>query len=241
MNVITSFSFFKSDRYEPENIIPKNIQLSLYKMELFSTNKDQILKSLDENNTNVRVLHLPIDCLRFESRNVFDLITLFKEKYQCRRFVIHPNRGINEFVYKYVAENKFRDAILCIENFPYKKRKVIRTPIEIIELCSKFLNIRMTFDTSHADKIWFSHMILPTILKYTEVIHLSNRNEIEKKQHLPINSPEGDLNINKFLNDLKMNRWDGDVVLEYMPEYSNKLEKNAIFVKRLLGLQRGNN
>lgn len=166
------------------------------------------------------------------------MIDLFRSEFECRYFVIHPNKLIKQFV-SFFQTTK-RDAILCIENFQWRKKKVLRTPLEIIDYIN-WINephenpcARMTFDTSHAEEIWFDHRIMSFLLKHISIIHLSNR--IGKKSHLPFNVPGGDLNLVGFVLDLKHKyHWNGDIVLEYMEEHSHKLYKNHQYLKRLLG------
>lgn len=233
ITVSSSYSFFNNERYSTEGMLPPNIQLALYKYELFIEKKNDILKKLDDSQTKVNVLHLPIDCLRYDHKYILEIIQLFHKLYGCIKFVIHPNRGIHSFIDYFLSE-KTTGIKLCIENFPYKKKKRIRTPIEIIEFCIKYPEkFGLTFDTSHADPIWFDYKILYYIIKYTEVIHLSNRKG--KNQHIPFNSQDGDLNLVQFVKDL-VNRygWEGDIVLEYMPEYRNKLYKNTEYIQQLI-------
>ena len=96
--------------------------------------------------------------------------------------------------------------------------------------------LKMVIDTSHIEEIWMSHMIMPTLLRHTSVIHLSNQSK-EKAigKHLPFNHPEGMFNLVSFVRMLKHNyKWEGDLVLEYMPEYKHKLVKNKEYIERLL-------
>ena len=91
----------------------------------------------------------------------------------------------------------------------------------------------MCLDTSHTEDIWFDHRIMSYLLKYTSVIHLSNR--AQRAQHLPFNSEKGDLQLVGFVRELKYKyNWSGDIVLEYMPEYQDKLIKNLMYLRRLI-------
>lgn len=215
------------------NFTPESIQLALYKYEFYKRDKELILSYLDEHKPTIRVVHLPIDSFRYGFLDIEDIIKLFREKYSCKKFVIHPNKGIEYFISKF--NNGKIDVELCVENFQYRKKKRYRTPLDIIDVCIRNAPyITMTLDTSHTDLLWFDHKVLPYILKYTSVIHLSNRSKNE--QHIPFNSPEGELNLIGFIKDLKYRyNWSGDIVLEYLDEYSYKLQRNVHYIKTLLG------
>ncbi len=97
-------------------------------------------------------------------------------------------------------------------------------------------SLKMVIDTSHIEELWMSHMIMPSLLRHTSVIHLSNQSK-EKAigKHLPFNHPKGMYNLVGFVRDLKYKyKWEGDLVLEYMPEHKHKLIRNRDYIKRLL-------
>jgi len=124
------------------------------------------------------------------------------------------------------------------------KKKVFRSPLEIISACQLYNTqlynahsnaLWMTLDTSHIEDVWFDHKIMAYLLKFTKVIHLSNRAK-GIGSHLPFNYSKGELNLVSFVRDLKYKyNWSGDIILEYMEEYSTKLIKNCNYVKKLLG------
>jgi hypothetical protein len=92
----------------------------------------------------------------------------------------------------------------------------------------------MTLDTTHIEDVWYDHKIIRFLLQYTSVIHLSNRAS-GIGEHLPFNHVKGELPLIKFVRELKYQyKWSGDIVLEYMPEYHDKLIKNAKYLERLL-------
>jgi len=68
---------------------------------------------------------------------------------------------------------------------------------------------------------------MPHLLKYTSIIHLSNRSG--GKSHTP--TKEGNINIERFLNSLKTNNWNGDIFLEYGISYKDKLLKDLEWTK----------
>jgi len=208
------------------------IQLSLYDYDKYIQYKDKLFEELDKNKSKINVVHLPLNSLKLDFYKIIDMIKVFKENFGCDLFVIHPNKGICNFIKeisKMNIEMLLGDICLCIENFPWRKKKELRSPLQIIDE-----NVKLTLDTSHTEEIWFDHKIMSYLLKNIRVIHLSNR--IGRNQHLPFNIYNGDLNLMKFIRELKIYKWQGDIVLEYMPEYSYKLFNNYNYLRGLLGV-----
>jgi sugar phosphate isomerase/epimerase len=233
IQVSVSYGFGEDNRYNLENI-PDNIQWALYKYEMF---KETDLEFLERNNINVNVVHLPLDTLKRDIGDMLDLMNLINKKVKTRKFVIHPNKFIISFLDYFVDYmGEYPRYQLCVENFQWRKKKELRSPLEILEWCIKYPNhIGMCIDTSHTEETWFDHKIITHLLiPHTKVIHLSNRNDAERKQHMPFNTGNGNLNLMGFINHLKFIKWKGDLVLEYMAEYREKLYKNYFFLKEYL-------
>jgi len=233
INVSISYGFGDDNRYHSENI-PESIQLALYKYENYVKYRDTIFGSLEENNTNVRVTHLPLDTLKLPEENICKMINQIFEKTGCVKYVVHPNNGMSYFVDQFF-QRCHSQTTLCIETFGWRSNKNLRSPLEIIEFMYNHQpSLRMTVDTSHIEELWFDTKIMPFLLRHTSVIHLSNRAK-GYGQHLPFTSPHGNLNLVKFVKDLKYRyKWEGDIVLEYMPEHRHKLYKNAKYLKTLV-------
>lgn len=244
IDVAISYGFGGENRYNLPQV-PESIQLALYKYELYEKYKDELIKAVHESGARVPVIHLPIDSLRRDFKDTEAIIDMGVKEFGCQNYVIHPNKFIQGFVESYLQNPKHiatwgPSVKLCIENFQWRKNKVYRSPLNIIE---RILNqpeygnrkyLGMVFDTSHADEIWFDHRILPFILKYTDVIHLSNRAK-GLSDHMPFNDPRGKLNLMQFVNDLKRRyKWNGVIVLEYMETYQDKILKNYELLKRLV-------
>jgi len=230
ITISISYGFGKNNRYNIETI-PKNIQLAIYKYEEFLESN---LKILHENNINVNVVHLPLDTLKKDQYEMIEFMNALRYKIGVKKFVIHPNKTIKSFV-EYWMSFQAKDPTyqLCIENFQWRMKKELKSPLEILEYCITYPNhIKMCLDTSHTEEIWLDHKILNTLLRYVSVIHLSNRQG--KKQHMPFNSSKGDLNLMAFVNNLKFVKWSGDIVLEYMPEHQHKLFKNYQFLREIM-------
>jgi len=233
INISVSYGFGDDNRYHTENV-PSSIQLALYKYKNYVKYQDAIFKSVEENNTKLRVTHLPLDTLKLPEENICTMINKIFEKTGCVKYVIHPNKGVNHFVDQFFFRCHSQTK-LCIETFGWKSNKYLRSPIEIVEFILIYQpSLQMVIDTSHIEELWFDPKIMSLLLRYTSVIHLSNRAK-GHGQHLPFTSPVGDLNLVKFARDLKYKyKWDGDIILEYMPEHQHKLYKNAKYLESLV-------
>lgn len=232
INVSVSYGYGEDNRYSMP-WIPTNVQLALYKYDVFMQSREQIYLHLLENDIKVRVVHLPLDTLKTPFNKIVDMMNEVFDRTGCPLFVIHPNRGIHEFVRNYnVAMQR---PLLSIETFGWKSNKSLRSPLEIIDYVRQFRNgLTMTLDTTHIEELWFDYRIMSHLLKYTRVIHLSNRAK-GVGQHIPFNDSRGSLNLVGFVNDLKGRyKWKGELVLEYMEDYRHKILKNAKYVESLL-------
>lgn len=235
IDVSISYGFGEDNRYALENIPPK-IQLAVYKYDLFMGMKDEVAKAVSRKHTRIKVVHLPLDTLRRSFSDIIALIDFCFNEFGCRKYVVHPNRNIQSFIYSFLQWDT-EGRILCIETFPYRNKKHIRSPLDIMEWCIHYPDhLKMVIDTSHIEEIWMNHMIMTSLLKHTSVIHLSNQSKDKKiGKHLPFNHPDGMFNLVGFVRDLKYRyKWEGDLVLEYMPEHKHKLVKNRDYIERLL-------
>ena len=250
INISTSFGIGDRESLKFLNKVTLPIQLGLYKYEIYEELKYELFDILKEKEIQINVIHLPINILKQKSEVILKMIDTLIGLFGTTTFVIHPNRGIKELIkgwmdimfdkYENIENNPFN---LCIENFQWKRKKVFRSPLEIIEFQLELeqygiyqfapFKISSTFDTSHAEEVWFDYRVIKYILKHTSVIHLSNR--IGKKQHMPFNIQNGDLNLTGFAKQLKRNfNWRGDIVLEYLSDYAHKLTPNYYYLERLL-------
>jgi hypothetical protein len=239
ISVGVSYGFGSDNRYNDSGRIPQNIQLALYKYELYEQQKKKIFKAVSRSHTHVQVVHMPLDFLRHDASLMFDMIKELHDEVGAFQFIVHPNKGIKKFL-QFFIEQQIQDVRLCVENFPWRKKKELRNPLKMIEyinvletIYEREANIDLCLDTSHTDVIWFEYQLMYFLLPYTTVIHLSNREG--RNQHLPFNTGKGDLNLVGFVKDLKGRyNWSGTIILEYMPEHRYKLQPNADYIKRLL-------
>lgn len=214
-----------------------NLQIGFYKKDHFNfARKNHLPQRLKEWKVKIISVHLPVD---LDFRNLDEIrdyaVAAYKEflSEDNACLTLHPKHKIDldYFAFNLMLENLSANLTIALENFPYKRKKSLRTPLDIIEVCTKCNRFFMTLDLGHLQyyDLWLDDKILPYILKYTRIIHLSNRSG--GKTHTPIK--EGDINIEKFLNDLKASKWDGDIFLEYGMNYKDKLLKDLEWVKSI--------
>lgn len=103
------------------------------------------------------------------------------------------------------------------ENFRYKKRKKLLTPLDILKTCG-----RITLDTSHLEQEWFkSEQLFRFLLMSADILHLSQReNNSTSSEHKPIYSP-GMVPTGFILKTLRQFNVK-EIVIEYMPEYIDR-------------------
>ncbi|RLC39250.1 MAG: hypothetical protein DRH33_03295 [Candidatus Nealsonbacteria bacterium] len=78
-------------------------------------------------------------------------------------------------------------------------------------------------------------MIIEDIKKYIrwiEIFHISNFDE--RGQHLPIIWETGEINFRKILEYLQFIKYNGELVLEYLPKYHGLYRLDIVGVKRIL-------
>lgn len=173
------------------------------------------IKSYNMAVLSIHAVQAPITDERF--REWGKEIADFAKTLGVRTITLHPNnvnkdkavqdealRNLEYFTGLYNGEVTF-----CIETFEGKRR--VLTPDETVRL-----NLPMTLDTSHIrdnEKIW-------SLLKgYKENIlnvHLSAKEG--NRQHLPIDSF-----CKEIVNYLIKNKWSGNVILEYLPEFHGRV------------------
>lgn len=112
-----------------------------------------------------------------------------------------------------------KEIIFCIETFEGKRR--VFTPDE-----TAVFNLPMTLDTSHIrnDKeIW---SLLKNYKENIFNVHLSAREG--NKKHLPIDNL-----CKEVVGYLVKNNWEGNVILEYMFEFHDKLLSDLELLKTM--------
>lgn len=206
------------------------IQLSFFKHQDFFKMRHNFIKEVcDSLNINITTVHAPtVDVF---DEDFLEVIEEIKRIYKTSLISIHPQKGelslslakLKDYA-KIFAE---LEVILAYENFPsiVGKRKWICTPSQM----HSYFNLdflKLTFDTSHLDSPSDCIQEMSEVFDKVAVIHLSDKDRA--KEHLPLGS--GCVPYQKFIEYLKRRRFSGPLVLEYMPEYEDRLIED---VKRL--------
>lgn len=211
------------------------IQLGVFHSSVFNDFRLAASEELRKNKIEVVVVHLPIDCARLTPYEIFEIMDYYKDQHGVMKFVIHPNQGIEKFVNDFAIRTPIYE--LCIENFQWRRKKPLRTPLNIHDMCRLADNIKMAFDTSHAEDIWFDKKIFSYFIDKVSIIHLSNRTG--KIKHKPFNCMDGDINLVAFVRDLRREYdWSGVLVLEYSKDYRHKLYENIAYLEKILGIEK---
>ena len=141
----------------------------------------------------------------------------FAKALRVRTITLHPNNvNKDEGTQKKALENleyftslQNDEVIYCIETFEGKRR--VFTSDETVSF-----NLPMTLDTSHIrddEKIW---SLLKGYKQNIKNVHLSAKGG--NKQHLPI-----DTFCKEVVSYLIESKWDGNVVLEYLFEFHDRM------------------
>ena len=198
------FHYSDFDKYK--NDIPKALRVT--SLHGFNSNKKESFKEYIKKLTELRQF--------FQDRNA-------NKRKNGFMVTVHPNRfGIE------LADIDW----LYPENFQYKKKKKLRTAMDILRHCG-----RLTLDTSHIDDNWVPvESLIRTMVLNADIIHLSQRsNNNTKSEHKPI-SVQGKIPIGLIIKTLRGHHNVKEIVLEYMPEYFHKAVKDYYNLPGLLNL-----
>lgn len=173
------------------------------------------IKSYGVEILSIHAVQAPITNERFRiwGKEIADFAKLLGAK----SITLHPN-NINKR--KVVQDEALKnleyfsglyknELAFCIETFEGKRR--VFTPDEAVEL-----NLPMTLDSSHIwdnEKIW---NLLKNYKKNILNVHLSARDG--DRQHLPIDSF-----CKEIVTYLIENKWEGNVILEYLFEFHDQM------------------
>lgn len=141
----------------------------------------------------------------------------FAKALGVRTITLHPNNvnkdeGVQEKALKnleYFTGLYNGEIVFCIETFEGKRR--VFTPDETVSF-----NLPMTLDTSHIrdnEKIW---SLLKGCKQSIKNVHLSAKER--SRQHLPIDSF-----CKEVVSYLIENKWEGNVILEYLFEFHGQM------------------
>ena len=183
----------------------------------------QKIKSYGTQVLDIHSVQAPITDERF--RQWGEEIADFARTLKVKNITLHPN-NVNDKVtaqiealknLKYFSGRYGSEITFCIETFENKKR--VFTPAE-----TAAFNLPMTLDTSHVQnqkEVW---NLLKNYRQNILTVHLS---AIEPgKHHLPVDSF-----CKEVVGYLAENNWNGNVILEYMFEFHDRLLSDLEILK----------
>ena len=234
----------------------QNVMLSFFDVKnlyrFYEHDSEHAFDWLKENNINVISVHIPNQCAL---PGLIKLACgLINKNIKDKLIIMHPpnkHYPLSNVELQIINDDlEINNAYLCWENFSWHRKKWLRSPFEIAELCSKWSRFKMTFDTSHIDDndYWLRLETMQFLSKYIKVIHLSNRvleykhqrkiSEINKYegsddygQHLP--PTKGELKLESFIKTIKKQlSWDGQIIIEMMPCYDKVIDEQIKIVSK---------
>ncbi len=213
------------------------IELAFYLPEdFYKINPEEVCLPVLEQKLKVNSIHLPhID---FNKPGII-ANTLLKiapigKKLNCNLLVAHPSFGpFEEFRKKPLNTlNELLtecDLQICWETFS-SKRRIFYTLEGLSSFCRENNRYHICYDTSHVGKSQEKVLTdLNRYLPFIKIIHCSNISS--QKQHLPIRSPDGILDFDEIFRFLKEKEYSGKIVLEYLPEFHDRLIPDCLNLK----------
>lgn len=213
---------------------------------------NDVIKPVKALEINVCSVHMADQNLREEIRDsqgnfiehcftkVFEKTIEIAKNLECSNIVIHPEKGDNKVFEKY---EKFLDDTLeqnnlnlCWETFE-SGRRLFSGFENMFEYCKTKSRHKVCYDFSHVhlnqeDTLKF----LDANLDLIKIFHVSNRSQEYRRNsvHLPIEHKEGDLNFREIFSFLKQKNYSGSIVLEYLPQYHEKMAGDIVKIKDYL-------
>ena len=199
------------------------IQLSFFqKRDFFQTDHEHVKEICTSFNISIQTVHAPtVDVLNHDFMNIMEAI---RNIYNINLITIHPQKGDSILAMAKLEEyaNAIEDLgiTLAYENFPSSvgRRKWICLPGEMY-LKFELPFLRLTFDASHLDSPKDCIEEFDSVADKVAIVHLSDNDG--KNQHQPLGT--GNVPCRQFIRHLKDMDFQGPVVIEYMPEYQDKL------------------
>lgn len=224
------------------------IEVAFYQPDLFlQIDLKNITDGIEKVNINVLGVHMAHAKLTIfeEFLSVFYKTVKLCDLLNCKILVVHPSFGrLNDIIEildsKITPVLKEKNISLCWETFESKKR--IFGGLEgIFDFCKNQYNHTICYDFSH--RLVGQAEVIREIIEYKDsirVFHGSNRVIALKKQHLPLfkshqeKNIHCDLDFQKVAEILKVHNSNSSFILEYLPEYHDRLLKDAVRFRELI-------
>lgn len=227
MQILASKFIYLPDQNSPEETLEpfKNtaIQLSFFqKRDFLQIDHEHVKEICISFNINIPTVHAPtVDVF---NHDFLEIMKTIRSIYSVNLITIHPQKGDSILALAKLEEHanaiQDLDITLAYENFPSAvgKRKWICLPGEMY-LKFELPFLRLTFDTSHLDSPKDCIEEFDSVADKVAIIHLSDNDG--RSQHQPLGT--GYVPYKQFIRHLKDMDFQGPVVIEYMPEYQDRL------------------
>jgi len=211
-----------------------------YKRFMKINHKKVCRQILDAQWIHVAVIHLPSFKLENHSLSlkIFDKAFQMAYMLECSLMVIHPSRSPMERVKDFLEREvvslaRFYGVKLCWETFLGEKRFLVGVD-EIARLVKAFTDVyAICYDTAHMRMHEEVLQEIKTYMHLISVMHISNHTESHKQLHIPIFHPRGVLDFSEILHLLRKGKFQGWVVLEYLPVFLKRQHVDYSILKRL--------
>ena len=225
------------------------VEVAFYRPELFlkSVKLEEVVEPFKTLKIKASSLHMAQ--FRLYELNLFEQIFTrtikIAEALNCKIIVIHPSKGEYSQIQGFISTVvdpvlESNQIFLCWETFKSRKR-VFGSIEEVFNFCKQTRWHRMCYDFSHVSGN--QRDVLTDLDKYLDMIkifHISNRSttsERQKSQHCPIfpqnheEKREFILDFEQILSYLKERGFRGNLTLEYLPIFHDRLIEDALRAK----------
>lgn len=200
----------------------------------------EVLLPLDRHQIRVSSIHMAHARIteKGEFLSTFCKTTKMAKALGCAKIVVHPSRGVlNNNIDKFITS--ILDPLLQAENVYIlwetfsSQRRFLSGIEEIASFCRHKANHYACYDFTHIHKPQEEvEEEVGLFLDQIKSFHVSNR--CGRQQHLPVFSQEGDLDFHRIIGMLKREGFVGTLVLEYMPQFHDRLGEDALLLRDLV-------
>jgi len=234
--IMPSISWFVKDQRDVDIVKEFAIDLAINVQVAFYERRDaeNWMYKIAECSPSVTSIHLPKG-LEVNDYDANGIVAELSSLYDIKRFVVHPwckdLMHIAEFV-------KMAEWTLSFECF---SRKGAANPFLLLAQFGeefKENHIGLCVDFSHLETDLATPGFVKGLLPYTKMLHISNR--LKKQQHLPIFVQSSDTNAQQILAQVLdvPSCPVKDMVLEYMPDYRDRLAKQYYWLESYIQQKR---
>ncbi len=154
----------------------------------------------------------------------------------CHDIVLHPSRGkvkdldmlVDRALIPILEDS---DCNLLWETFR-AKRRILTAWEQLAEFCERHDRNYICYDICHMQPGTAAEAIkdIDTYYHLIKGFHFSNWQQVPFKQHLPV--AKGMLDFRKIMEYLTASGFEGNITLEYLPEFHDQLVPDALYLMK---------